>query len=166
MIEQVVDYHARHKDLFFVAKRGLLDYLLYSTWEYRWDYHRDLFRTDRRPRTGDDGESGENNGGVNTLRLFPFTFNNGRRDEATYIAFHAPRPAAPAAPKRQPQQPPQVFEAEGAWDAADTGLVTTTQPLLFGFRPIGDVVEATRADCSDQVLNMIGTMLMCLDSDW
>ena len=32
-----------------MAQRGLLDYLLFSTWEYRWAYHRDLFRSDRRP---------------------------------------------------------------------------------------------------------------------
>ena len=49
MIEEDQEFHARFPGLYFMAKRGLLDYLLLSTWEYRFDYHRELFRTDRRP---------------------------------------------------------------------------------------------------------------------
>ena len=36
------------KEAYFRATRGLLEFILFATWDYRFDYNRRLFRTDRR----------------------------------------------------------------------------------------------------------------------
>eukprot|EP00613_Pedinella_sp_CCMP2098_P070782 CAMPEP_0171913598 /NCGR_PEP_ID=MMETSP0993-20121228/11815_1 /TAXON_ID=483369 /ORGANISM="non described non described, Strain CCMP2098" /LENGTH=294 /DNA_ID=CAMNT_0012547601 /DNA_START=104 /DNA_END=985 /DNA_ORIENTATION=+ len=59
MIERDTEFHSRFKDLYFLAKRGLLDHLLFSTWEYRWDYNRELFRHDRRPNPSPHGDASQ-----------------------------------------------------------------------------------------------------------
>lgn len=207
-----------------MAQRGLLDYLLFSTWEYRWAYHRDLFRSDRRPHAqrrrgesvahfdkghgrptangqrtrgnpllsapddplaemNDYGSSGGSSssdgsgsgGGAST----PPSAGAGVRAVLSpcghsFVVYEGPPPLPP---------PPQVVEAaqkaaraaaealtsssarthgstssrsgrtttssappEGwnQWDLVDLSLQHATSPLLFSFRPVGDVVGSSR----------------------
>jgi hypothetical protein len=162
LIDRDRHYHVPRKELYFGAQRGLLDYLLFSTWEYRWDYHRDLFRTDRRPppqRHADAAAAkatasfrappsvlgGDALGGIKVLRS--------RARRLDFVVFQAPLPAAPPAAGALGGALGDAALAVGwsAWDETDLGLEGSTKQLLFGYRPVGDVLAASRTACSEEV---------------
>jgi hypothetical protein len=198
-----------------MAQRGLLDYLLFSTWEYRWEFHRDLFRADRRPHaqrqrgtsnahadkghgrpTGSgrdkDGQKPRGNAFIapdDPLELgggggsgqqgigAPPSAGAGVRVVRSawghaFLLFEAPAAAPPAVNAAAAAQAAAqaaaltsarssygggfgggsgasaavVSSAGGwsAWDKVDLELQHATAHLLFSFRPVGDVVEASR----------------------
>jgi hypothetical protein len=205
MIEQDAPYHARFKDLYFLAKRGLLDHLLFSTWEYRWDYNRELFRHDRRPTRpqgltpkqpkhetqhhsgssgsgrGSDGDEGELPHTDHTLRVLHFASSLFAMSSSSSSSSSFDSGVALLAYRAPPAQAPSLetvaatldflegtsFDSRsgggegvagvgrwgtlGMWDEVDLDLAASTKQLLFNFRPVGDVLEASRAECSDEV---------------
>ena len=174
LIERDRHYHGPRKELYFAAQRGLLDYLLFSTWEYRWNYHKDLFRADRRPlpqrradaaataaRPAGAAAAAATGGGVASLLWQAFNGGAGRDGvqvlwsrtrRLSFFAFEAAGPASPGGGDGRGGGAGEGGSVEWTgWDEADLGLEASTKMLLFGYRPVGDVLAASRADCSEEV---------------
>ena len=224
-------FTSRYPGLFFMAQRGLLDYLLFSTWEYRWAYHRDLFRSDRRPHAqrrrgesvahADKGHGRPTGNGQRTrgnallstpddplAELNDYTSpgssssssgssgGSGRSGNTasvpsagagvravlspwghSFIVFEGPPALAPSPEVVEAAQKAVSVAAEAfassarsssssssssfsrrsaasgsappeewnQWDLVDLGLQHATSPLLFSFRPVGDIVDSSRS---------------------
>jgi len=133
-----------------------INYLFIILREYRWDYTRDVFRSDRRP--GSDTLDASQH-----VRLV----RSRRTGRPTFISFVAPPPTAPTnAPKNAITTDKRAAAASdrtttttttttttgvSAWDAADTSLEATTEHLLFSFKTVGSWRDSSRTACSDEV---------------